>query len=174
MCRVANHQTRLPRATSSLTLNASRDGALLDPLLWPLNGQWKSCCYMAKSQLCVWGAAEDSNFFTGRLWEKVQTASSVMIRNATWWHCYTVKTVAFQNKFVKAVFKPKLLITFPACRKQQQQEKKTPNQQYTNLEFANSCVNNELCFSHPVVHPPHLYVMTMTSLPCWTRSHTNC
>jgi len=27
MCRVANHQTRLPRATSSLTLNASRDGA---------------------------------------------------------------------------------------------------------------------------------------------------
>ena len=27
MCRVTNHQTRLPRATSSLTLNASRDGA---------------------------------------------------------------------------------------------------------------------------------------------------
>jgi len=27
MCRVANHQTRLPRATSSLTLNASKDGA---------------------------------------------------------------------------------------------------------------------------------------------------
>jgi len=27
MCRVANHQTRLPRATSSLALNASRDGA---------------------------------------------------------------------------------------------------------------------------------------------------
>lgn len=27
MCRVSNHQTRLPRATSSLTLNASRDGA---------------------------------------------------------------------------------------------------------------------------------------------------
>ena len=26
MCRVANHQTRLPRATSSLALNASRDG----------------------------------------------------------------------------------------------------------------------------------------------------
>jgi len=26
-CRVANHQTRLPRATSSLALNASRDGA---------------------------------------------------------------------------------------------------------------------------------------------------
>jgi len=27
MCRVVNHQTRLPRATSSLALNASRDGA---------------------------------------------------------------------------------------------------------------------------------------------------
>ena len=27
MCRVANHQTRLPRATCSLALNASRDGA---------------------------------------------------------------------------------------------------------------------------------------------------
>ena len=27
MCRVANYQTRLPRATSSLALNASRDGA---------------------------------------------------------------------------------------------------------------------------------------------------
>jgi len=27
MCRVANDQTRLPRATSSLALNASRDGA---------------------------------------------------------------------------------------------------------------------------------------------------
>jgi len=27
MCRVANHQTRLPRATSSLALHASRDGA---------------------------------------------------------------------------------------------------------------------------------------------------
>jgi len=26
-CRVANQQTRLPRATSSLALNASRDGA---------------------------------------------------------------------------------------------------------------------------------------------------
>ena len=26
MCRVANHQTRLPRATSSLALNAFRDG----------------------------------------------------------------------------------------------------------------------------------------------------
>jgi len=28
MCRVANHQTRLPRATSSLALNASRDGGI--------------------------------------------------------------------------------------------------------------------------------------------------
>ena len=27
MCRVTNHQTRLPRATSSLALNAYRDGA---------------------------------------------------------------------------------------------------------------------------------------------------
>ena len=27
MCRVANHQTRLPRATSSLAFNAFRDGA---------------------------------------------------------------------------------------------------------------------------------------------------
>ena len=27
MCRVTNHQTRLPRATSSLALNGSRDGA---------------------------------------------------------------------------------------------------------------------------------------------------
>ena len=27
MCRVANQQTTLPRATSSLALNASRDGA---------------------------------------------------------------------------------------------------------------------------------------------------
>ena len=29
MCRVTNQQTRLPRATSSLALNASRDGASL-------------------------------------------------------------------------------------------------------------------------------------------------
>ena len=28
MCRVTNQQTRLPRATSSLALNASREGAL--------------------------------------------------------------------------------------------------------------------------------------------------
>ena len=27
MCRIANHQTRLPKATSSLALNASRDVA---------------------------------------------------------------------------------------------------------------------------------------------------
>ena len=27
MCKVTNHQTRLPRATSSLALNSSRDGA---------------------------------------------------------------------------------------------------------------------------------------------------
>ena len=27
VCRVTNHQPRLPRATSSLALNASRDGA---------------------------------------------------------------------------------------------------------------------------------------------------
>ena len=32
MCRVANQQTRLPRATSSLALNASRDGASTAPL----------------------------------------------------------------------------------------------------------------------------------------------
>ena len=31
MCRVANHQTRLPRATSSLALNASRNGASTAP-----------------------------------------------------------------------------------------------------------------------------------------------
>jgi len=31
MCRVANHQTRLLRATSSLALNASRDGASTPP-----------------------------------------------------------------------------------------------------------------------------------------------
>ena len=32
MCRVANHQIRLPRATSSLALNASRDGAFTTSL----------------------------------------------------------------------------------------------------------------------------------------------
>jgi len=38
MCRVANHQTRLPRATSRLALNASRDGASTTSLgnLYPL------------------------------------------------------------------------------------------------------------------------------------------
>jgi len=38
MCRVANQQTRLPRATSSLALNASRDGASAASLdnLFPL------------------------------------------------------------------------------------------------------------------------------------------
>ena len=35
MCRVSNHQTRLPRATSSLALNASRDGAPQPP--------WATC-----------------------------------------------------------------------------------------------------------------------------------
>jgi len=28
MCRITNHQTRLPRATSSLALNACRDGGI--------------------------------------------------------------------------------------------------------------------------------------------------
>ena len=35
MCRVANQQTRLPRATSSLALNACRDGASTPP--------WATC-----------------------------------------------------------------------------------------------------------------------------------
>jgi len=33
MCRVTNHQTRPPRATSSLALNASRDGSLQPVLM---------------------------------------------------------------------------------------------------------------------------------------------
>ena len=33
MCRVANQQPRLPRATSSLALNACRDGASNNPTL---------------------------------------------------------------------------------------------------------------------------------------------
>ena len=32
LCRVTNHQTRLPRATSSLALNAARDGAFTTSL----------------------------------------------------------------------------------------------------------------------------------------------
>ena len=36
MCRVTNHQTRLPRATSSLALNASRDGAKVSMKAWNL------------------------------------------------------------------------------------------------------------------------------------------
>jgi len=34
MCRVTNHQTRLPRVTSSLAWNASRDGVLF----WDVQG----------------------------------------------------------------------------------------------------------------------------------------
>jgi len=48
MCRVTNHQTRLPRATSSLALNASRHGestASLDNLFQ---------CVTSK---LLWGAA---------------------------------------------------------------------------------------------------------------------
>jgi len=37
MCRVTNQQTRLPRATSSLALNASRDGASLGDLFQCIN-----------------------------------------------------------------------------------------------------------------------------------------
>ena len=43
MCRVANQQTRLPRATSSLALNASRDGAstnLLGPPVQCVTTLW--------------------------------------------------------------------------------------------------------------------------------------
>ena len=35
MCRVANHQTRLPRAISGLALNACRDGASKWPQVAP-------------------------------------------------------------------------------------------------------------------------------------------
>jgi len=41
MCRVANHQTRLPRATSSLALNASRDDCTVELSLGDLRGREK-------------------------------------------------------------------------------------------------------------------------------------
>ena len=53
MCRVTNHQTRLPRATSSLALNASRDGASTNSL-----GNLFQCVSKAKmyfSALKDWG-----------------------------------------------------------------------------------------------------------------------
>lgn len=73
--------------------------ALLYTLLWPLHNWWKSCrLWWNCSFVFVWEVAEDSNVFTGWLWKKVQTVSSVMIRNATWCQCYMFKTIAFQNK----------------------------------------------------------------------------
>jgi len=46
MCRVANHQTGLPRATSSLALNASRDGASI-PERCPSTDQNSVCLQKA-------------------------------------------------------------------------------------------------------------------------------
>jgi len=82
MCRVTNHQTRLPRATSSLALNASRDGASTTSLgnpgrLWVWIGSFlpstgaRPCCLPqqtaarrmpAKSRL----ATEQSSGLRGR------------------------------------------------------------------------------------------------------------
>ena len=42
MCRVVNHRTRLPRATSSLALNASRDGASTASNTLPPEQKWSS------------------------------------------------------------------------------------------------------------------------------------
>ena len=41
MCRVANQQARLPRATSSLALNASRDGEDTE-----IKNYWMTWCSM--------------------------------------------------------------------------------------------------------------------------------
>ena len=43
MCRVSNHQTRLPRATSSLAWNASRDGAQPVPVLLQQAAERRRC-----------------------------------------------------------------------------------------------------------------------------------
>jgi len=62
MCRVTNHQTTLPRATSSLALNASRDGASTASLgnlfqcvttLWVINisSQLGVICKLTKDAL---------------------------------------------------------------------------------------------------------------------------
>jgi len=57
MCRVANRQTRLPRATSSLALDACRDGASTASL-----GNLFQCC--------EWNSEFDSQEHQGRGWEQ--------------------------------------------------------------------------------------------------------
>jgi len=57
MCRVANHQTRLPRTTSSLALNACRDGAStasLGNLFWCI-------CPLQTENKVFWN--REQNFF---------------------------------------------------------------------------------------------------------------
>jgi len=54
MCRVDNHQTRLPRATSSLALNASRDGTSttsLGNLFQCVTTLWVIICWHHSSHL---------------------------------------------------------------------------------------------------------------------------
>ena len=48
MCRVSNQQPRLPRATSSLALNACRDGASTPP--------WATCSVRHRRVAALWGA----------------------------------------------------------------------------------------------------------------------
>jgi len=70
MCRVANQQTRLPRATSSLALNASRDGASTASLgnlfsASPPSG-WKNLNFLSTFQVGISNGAEFSLMCAGR------------------------------------------------------------------------------------------------------------
>jgi len=65
MCRVANQQTRLPRATSSLALNASRDGASTASL-GNLFSASPPCAPTARPQDAALGAPEADHCCTQR------------------------------------------------------------------------------------------------------------
>ena len=73
MCRVANQQPRLPRATSSLALNASRDGAstasLGDPTL--LEG---SELHIEEYELRSLGFLSELYAYVSAGWRKTQPA----------------------------------------------------------------------------------------------------
>jgi len=114
MCRVANHQTRLPRATSSLALNASRDGASTASLgnlkkrhqgtdLRQQQCSWESMCCMC------W---EPFQTFTARL-QRTRSSSPILFvvhsRTAKERElglvivCFLVATVTLHRRNIKSL-----------------------------------------------------------------------
>ena len=87
MCRVTNQQTRLPRATSSLVLNACRDGAStasLGNLFPPQPSGFVRCPWYASPGTWLWARAEQG--CTCSLCSSKQLSSLYpRVSAAPWW-----------------------------------------------------------------------------------------